>query len=75
MRKKKTLSEFKNDTVNQIKNITQEKKITSETKVKSEIDQKLSILSFEELIDICSKKKEVKLNHFTKFFKLFFRNF
>ena len=60
---KKILSEFKNDTVNQIKNITQEKKITLETKFKTELDQKLSINSFEELLKICAKKKEMKLKY------------
>ena len=59
----KISSEFANDTVDQIKNITQEKKITSETKIKTENAPKLSIKSFEHLIKICADKKEMKLKY------------
>ena len=52
---------FKTDAIDQIKNITQEKK--SKPIVQTEIKSKevTSINSFEELLKICTKKKEVKL--------------
>ena len=59
----KISSEFSNDTIDQIKNITQEKKITSETKIKTENTPKLYIKSFEHLIKICADKKEMKLKY------------
>tara|TARA_B100001741_G_C16510742_1_gene579555 strand:+ start:1 stop:1260 length:1260 start_codon:yes stop_codon:yes gene_type:complete len=59
----KISSEFANDTVDQIKNISQEKKITSEIKIKTENTSKLSIKSFEHLIKICADKKEMKLKY------------
>ena len=59
--KKTIVSEFKTDAIDQIKNITQEKK--SKPIVQTEIKSKevTSINSFEELLKICTKKKEVKL--------------
>ena len=52
-----------NDTVNQIKNVTQEKKINPATKLEVKLDQKISISSFDDLLEICLKKKEIKLKY------------
>ena len=54
-------SNFKNDTVNQIKNIAQEKKIKPETN--PEINEKTSINSFSQLLEQCTKNKEMKLKY------------
>ena len=61
--KKGTPFEFKNDTIDQIKNITQEKKKKSETETIMKTDGKISINSFNQLIEICAQKKEVKLKY------------
>ena len=49
------------ETINQIKNISQEKTIKSETQIKTKSTDQASIRSFDELLDICSFKKEMKL--------------
>jgi DNA polymerase III subunit gamma/tau len=61
--KKKIISDFKNDAVNQIKNVTQEKKIKSETKTEIKAIDKIKINSFYELLDLCTQKKEMKLKY------------
>jgi len=48
-----------NNTIEQIKNIVQEKKI----KNKNEEDDKFQIKSFEQLIQVCILKKEIKLKY------------
>ena len=55
-------NESKNDTISQIKNITQEKKTKpqSDTEIKAE---KKIIDSFNQLLEICVEKKEVKLRY------------
>ena len=55
--------EDQSKTVNQIKNIVQEEKITPEIQTEIKSDGKLSIKSLNELIDVCSKKKELKLKY------------
>jgi len=55
--------EFKNETIDQIKNITQEKKKKPETQSIIKADGKISINSFNQLIEICSIKKEMKLKY------------
>ena len=61
---KKTSINYK--TVDQIKNITQQDE--SETKIKSkDTINKLSINSFDELIEFCIKKKEIKLKYELEF--------
>ncbi len=62
--KKKTEAneiDIKSKTINQIKNISQEKDI--KPKAISEKIKKIEINSFEELIEICSLKKEVRLKY------------
>jgi len=58
-----TKSDFTNDTVNQIKNITQEKKNSPDAQIKIETQSKMSIPSFEHLLIACSEKKEMKLKY------------
>ena len=55
--------EEQSKTVNQIKNFVQEEKITPEIQTEIKSEEKLSIKSLNELIDICSKKKEIKLKY------------
>ena len=55
--------DFKNDVVNQIKNVTQEKKIKPETQSESKAENKILITTFEQLLNICSVKKEMKLKY------------
>ena len=56
-------SDFTNDIVDQIKNITQEKKKSPDTQTKIETQSKISIHSFEQLLITCSEKKEMKLKY------------
>ena len=60
---KKIITELKSDTVGQIKNIAQEKNIQSEPQGDSKVDKKTSINSFDELINVCSERKEMKLKY------------
>ena len=60
---KKLDIEDQSRTVNQIKNIAQEEKITPEIQTEIKSEEKLSIKSLNELIDVCSKKKELKLKY------------
>ncbi len=57
--------EFENKikSVNQIKNIAQEKKTNPETKTEIKAIDKNFINSFDDLINLCSKKKEIKLKY------------
>ncbi len=55
--------DFKNDVVNQIKNVTQEKKIKPETQSESKAENKILIATFEQLLNVCSEKKEMKLKY------------
>jgi DNA polymerase III subunit gamma/tau len=50
-------------TVNQIKNIAQEKKDKPEIETEIKVIDKNLINSFNDLIDFCSKKKEIKLKY------------
>ncbi len=60
-------SELTSKTISQIKNISQEEKTKPETKteIKTEIkaEHKIKINVFEDLINICLKKKEIKLKY------------
>ena len=49
--------------INQIKNISQEEKIKPEVQTEIKADYKSNINSFEKLIEICTKKKEIKLKY------------
>ena len=50
-------------TVNQIKNVAQEKKIKPQTEIETKAKNEISINFFNELLDICSKKKEMKMKY------------
>ncbi len=60
---KNIVSDFKNDTINQIKNVTQEKKIKPEIKTEVKAEGKNLINTFKQLLSICSEKKELKLKY------------
>ena len=62
IKRNENFSDLRNDSIDQIKNITQEKKIKPEldTETKSE---KKSINSFDQLIATCSAAKEIKLKY------------
>ena len=51
------------ETVNQIKNVAQEKKIKPQTEIESKAIKEVSISSFNELLNICYSKKEIKLKY------------
>ena len=61
--KKKIVSDFKSDAINQIKNITQEKKIKPKIDNNIKAEKKISIVSFDQLVEICSERKEMKLKY------------
>ncbi len=63
IQKKNIVSDFKNDAINQIKNVTQEKKIKSETQAEIKAENKISIGSFDKLIEVCAQNKEMKLKY------------
>ena len=56
-------SNVKNETINQIKNITQEEK--DKPKIKSKVidEDKITINSFNDLLNVCNEKKEIKLKY------------
>ena len=58
----KTLNE-KNNVINQIKNIAQEKDIKTEIKSEITFENKISIKTFDDLLKVCSEKKEMKLKY------------
>ena len=51
------------ETINQIKNVSQEKKIKPQTQIETKVTNEIIIRSLDELIDICSSKKEMKLKY------------
>ena len=53
---------IKNKTVSQIKNISQEEKTLPKTQL-NEIKGKIEIKDFDDLINICNQKKEIKLKY------------
>ncbi len=58
---KKNENELSPKTINQIKNVEQEEKNNPEVQTDVKGENKINLKSFEELIEICSKKKEIKL--------------
>ncbi|MDC3391036.1 DNA polymerase III subunit gamma/tau [Candidatus Pelagibacter sp.] len=52
-----------NDAINQIKNTTQEKKVKLEKENEVKAERNVLINTLDELIDACSKKKEIKLKY------------
>ena len=62
-KKENTITDFKSDAVNQIKNIAQEKKDKPETQIEIKSEKKILIESFENLVQICTQNKEMKLKY------------
>ena len=56
-------TDFKSDIINQIKNITQEKKKSPDSQVEIKTQSKITINSFEQLLTVCTEKKEIKLKY------------
>ncbi len=56
-------TELTSKAVNQIKNVAQEEKIKPEVQTEIKAEKKININAFEHLIEICSKKKEIKLKY------------
>ena len=51
------------ETINQIKNVAQEKKINPQTEIETKSINEISIKSFNELVNVCILKKEMKLKY------------
>ena len=60
---KNTETKLTSKTINQIKNVAQEEKIKPEVQTEIKAENKININVFEDLIEICSKKKEIKLKY------------
>ncbi|MDA9696754.1 DNA polymerase III subunit gamma/tau [Candidatus Pelagibacter sp.] len=60
---KNTETELTSKPINQIKNVAQEEKIKPEVQTEIKAENKININAFEDLIEICSKKKEIKLKY------------
>ncbi len=60
---KNTETELTSKTINQIKNVAQEEKTKPEVQTEIKAEHKIHINAFEDLIQICSKKKEIKLKY------------
>ena len=58
-----TSQKINKTTVNQIKNVAQEKKIKPQTEREIKATNNISINSFNELLEICSSKKEIELKY------------
>ncbi len=56
-------TDLKNETINQIKNISQNKKIKPETKKEFKTEGTIFINSFDHLLKICNEKREMKLKY------------
>ena len=62
-KEKNILSELKGEVINQIKNVTQEKTIKPKIDKEIKAEGKVSINSFNQLLNICNEKKEIKLKY------------
>ena len=61
--KKNLMSDNNVDTIDQIKNISQAKKNKFETQAELKIEAKTLINSFDDLLKLCTEKKEIKLKY------------
>ena len=57
------INDLKTEPINQIKNVSQEKKVKSELHNDIKAQQNITINSFDNLLLVCSKKKEMKLKY------------
>ena len=62
-KEKNIVSELKGEVINQIKNVTQEKTVKPKIDKEIKAEGKISINSFNQLLDICNEKKEIKLKY------------
>ena len=57
------INDLKTEPINQIKNVSQEKKVKSELQNDIKAQQNITINSFDNLLLVCSKEKEMKLKY------------
>ena len=55
------VNEKKNETISQVKNISQEQEVKIENNKGIKAEEKLNVNSFDQLLKICNEKKEIKL--------------
>ncbi|MDC3007823.1 DNA polymerase III subunit gamma/tau [Candidatus Pelagibacter sp.] len=60
---KNTETKLTSKTINQIKNVAQEEKTKPEVQTEIKAEHKININAFEDLIEKCAKKKEIKLKY------------
>ena len=60
---KNTETESTSKIINQIKNVVQEEKTKPEVQTEIKAEHKININAFEDLIEVCLKKKEIKLKY------------
>ena len=60
---KNTETKLTSKTINQIKNVAQEEKTKPEVQTEVKAEHKIKINAFEDLIEKCAKKKEIKLKY------------
>ncbi len=63
MEKKNDIADLKTDPVSQIKNISQEKKVSVKTQPDIKALNNISINSFDQLLEVCTINKEIKLKY------------
>ena len=61
--KTKIIDDYKNDTVDQIKNVIQEKKTKPEIQSEVNVKDKITIKAFDQLLTTCTQNKEIKLKY------------
>ncbi len=57
------VNEKKNETISQVKNISQEQEVKIENNKGVKAEEKLNVNSFDQLLKICNEKKEIKLKY------------
>ncbi|WP_440920554.1 DNA polymerase III subunit gamma/tau [Candidatus Pelagibacter sp.] len=57
------VNEKKNETISQVKNISQEQEVKIENNKEINAGEKLNVDSFDQLLKICNEKKEIKLKY------------
>ena len=57
------VNEKKNETISQVKNISQEQEVKIENNKGIKTEEKLNVNSFDQLLKICNEKKEIKIKY------------
>ena len=57
------MNEKKNETISQVKNISQEQELKIEKYKRTKAEEKLNVNSFDQLLNLCNEKKEIKLKY------------